>query len=134
MEQILNKKKPFTAGGKDKPPNRFLKALGSKFCQAIAVLTSTCWRLEYFPEKFKNAKTVCLRKPGKRIYNQAKAWRPIALLNTTGKLMEAITAARLSKVAEEAKLLPEIQIFILFYFYLILTLVVALQPCRSSSQ
>ena len=75
----------------------------------MAVLTSTCWRLEYFPERFKNAKTVCLRKPGKGCYNQAKAWRPIALLNTTGKLMEAITATRLSKVAEEARLLPEIQ-------------------------
>ena len=82
MEQILNKKKSFTAGGKDKLPNRFLKALSLKFCQAIAVLTSTCWRLEYFPERFKNAKTVCLRKPGKGIYNQAKVWRPIALLNT----------------------------------------------------
>ena len=109
VEQILNKKKPFTAGGKDKLPNGFLKALGSKFCQAMAVLTSTCWRLKYFPERFKNAKTVCLRKPGKGCYNQAKAWRPIALLNTTGKLMEAITATRLSKVAEEARLLPEIQ-------------------------
>ena len=109
VEQILNKKKPFTAGGKDKLPNGFLKALGSKFCQAMAVLTSTCWRLEYFPERFKNAKTVCLRKPGKGCYNQAKAWRPIALLNTTGKLMEAIAATRLSKVAEEARLLPEIQ-------------------------
>ena len=75
----------------------------------MAVLTSTCWRLEYFPERFKNAKTVCLRKPGKRCYNQAKAWCSIALLNTTGKLMEAITATRLSKVAEEARLLPEIQ-------------------------
>ena len=75
----------------------------------MAVLTSTCWRLEYFPERFKNAKTVCLRKPGKGCYNQAKVWCPIALLNTTGKLMEAITATRLSKVAEEARLLPEIQ-------------------------
>ena len=110
MEQILNKKKLFTAEGKNKLLNRFLKALGPKFCQAIAVLTSTCWRLEYFPERFKNVKTVCLRKSGKGIYNQAKVWCSIALLNTTGKLMEAITAARLSKVAEEAKLLPEIQI------------------------
>ena len=32
------------------------------------------------------------------------------MLNTTGKLIEAITAARLSKVVEEVKLLPEIQI------------------------
>ena len=110
MEQILNKKKSFTAGGKDKLLNRFLKALGSKFCQAMAVLTSTCWRLEYFPERFKNVKTVCLRKPGKEYYNQAKAWCSIALLNITGNLIEAITATRLSKVVEEARLLPEIQI------------------------
>ena len=109
MEQILAKKKPFTAGGRDKLPNGFLRALGPRFCQALAILTSTCWKLEYFPERFKSAKTVCLRKPGKRTYNQAKAWRPIALLNTTGKLMEAIAAARLSKIAEEAGLLPDIQ-------------------------
>ena len=109
MEQILAKKKPFTAGGRDKLPNGFLRALGPRFCQALAILTSICWKLEYFPERFKSAKTVCLRKPGKGTYNQAKAWRPIALLNTTGKLMEAIAAARLSKIAEEAGLLPDIQ-------------------------
>ena len=103
MEQILAKKKPFTAGGRDKLPNGFLRALGPRFCQALAILTSTCWKLEYFPERFKSAKTVCLRKPGKRTYNQAKAWRPIALLNTTGKLMEAIATASLSKIAEEWK-------------------------------
>ena len=109
VEQILAKKKPFTAEGRDKLPNGFLRALGPRFCQALAILTSTCWKLEYFPERFKSAKTVCLRKPGKGTYNQAKAWRPIALLNTTGKLMEAIAAARLSKIAEEAGLLPDIQ-------------------------
>ena len=109
VEQILAKKKPFTAGGRDKLPNGFLRALGPRFCQALAILTSTCWKLEYFPERFKSAKTVCLRKPGKGTYNQAKAWCPIALLNTTGKLMEAIAAARLSKIAEEAGLLPDIQ-------------------------
>ena len=109
VEQILAKKKPFTAGGRDKLPNGFLRALGPRFCQALAILTSTCWKLEYFPERFKSAKTVCLRKPGKGTYNQAKAWCPIALLNTTGELMEAIAAARLSKIAEEAGLLPDIQ-------------------------
>ena len=109
VEQILAKKKPFTAGARDKLPNGFLRALGPRFCQALAILTSTCWKLEYFPERFKSAKTVFLRKPGKGTYNQAKAWHPIALLNTTGKLMEAIAAARLSKIAEEAGLLPDIQ-------------------------
>ena len=31
VEQILAKKKPFTAGGRDKLPNGFLRALGSRF-------------------------------------------------------------------------------------------------------
>ena len=109
VEHILNKKKPFTTGGRDKLPNGFLRALGPKFHQAIATLTTTCWKLGYFPDRFKSARTVCLRKPGKGVYNLAKAWRPIALLNTTGKLIEAIAAARLSKLAEEASLLPAIQ-------------------------
>ena len=109
VEQVLKKKRPYSARGKDGLPNGFLKALGTPFCQALAALTSTCWRLGYFPDRFKIARTVCLRKPGKGSYNQAKAWRPIALLNTTGKLMEAVAAARLSQLAEEKKLLPEIQ-------------------------
>ena len=109
VEHILNKKKPFTAGGRDKLPNGFLRALEPKFHQAIATLTTTCWKLGYFPDRFKSARTVCLKKPGKGVYNLAKAWCLITLLNTTGKLIEAITAARLSKLAEEASFLPAIQ-------------------------
>ena len=40
----------------------------------------------------------------------AKAYRPIALLNTTGKLLERIVARRLSKIAEEMGMLPASQI------------------------
>ena len=50
-----------------------------------------------------------MRKPGKGSYVQTKAWRPIALLNTLGKLMEAMTARKLNQLSEEFKLLPEIQ-------------------------
>ena len=54
--------------------------------------------------------TICLRKPNKGSYSQAKVWRSIALLNTIGKLMEAIAATRLSELAEKENLLPEMQI------------------------
>ena len=109
VEYILNKKKPFTAGGRDKLPNGFLRVFEPKFHQAIATLTTICWKLGYFPDRFKSARTICLRKSGKGVFNLAKAWHPITLLNTTGKLMEAIAAARLSKLAEEASLLLAIQ-------------------------
>ena len=109
MKYILNKKKSFIVGGRDKLPNGFLRVLEPKFHQAIVTLITTYWKLGYFPDRFKSAKTVCLRKPGKGVYNLAKVWYSITLLNTTGKLIEVIAVARLTKLAEKASLLPAIQ-------------------------
>ena len=83
--------------------------LRDPFNEKIARVLEACWKLGYFPERYKSAKTICLRKPNKGSYSQAKAWRPIALLNTIGKLMEAIAATRLSELAEKENLLPEMQ-------------------------
>ena len=47
-----------------------------------------------------------LKKPDKPDYTLPKAYRPIALLNTLGKALEGVTAAKLSTWAEELKLLP----------------------------
>ena len=62
VKHILNKKKLFIAGGKDKLLNGFLRVLELKLYQAIATLTTTCWKLGYFPDRFKSAKMVCSRK------------------------------------------------------------------------
>ena len=51
-----------------------------------------------------------IRKPGKAAYDVLGAWRPIALLNTIGKLIEALTANRLRDAAEEHGLLLDTQI------------------------
>ena len=48
-----------------------------------------------------------LRKPGKDNYTTPKAYRPIALLNTIGKIMDSIIAKRLSYLAEAFGLLPD---------------------------
>lgn len=50
--------------------------------------------------------TVVLRKPGKPNYSVPKAFRPIALLNTTGKLLTAVVAEQLTYVLEHHHLLP----------------------------
>ena len=47
-----------------------------------------------------------LRKPKKDDYTQPKAYRPIALLSTLGKVMETIIANRLAYVADVHHLLP----------------------------
>ena len=50
--------------------------------------------------------TIVLRKPGKPNYSIPKAYRPIALLNTTGKLLTAIVAEQLTFLLEHHQLLP----------------------------
>ena len=47
-----------------------------------------------------------LRKLGKDNYTQPKLYRPIALLNTLGKALEAILANRLTYLADTYHLLP----------------------------
>ena len=41
-----------------------------------------------------------LKKLGKLVYDQPKAWRPIALLSTIGKVMEMVIARRIQDLAE----------------------------------
>lgn len=50
-----------------------------------------------------------LKKPGKPDYQQPKAWRPIALLEVLGKVIEATIGNRLRTLAENHNLIPERQ-------------------------
>jgi hypothetical protein len=60
-----------------------------------------CWRL---------ATTVIIPKPNKPDYTNPKAYRPVALLNCLGKLLEKLMASRLAHLAEAHNLLHEDQI------------------------
>jgi len=61
-------------------------------------------RLGHFPKPFKHTTTVVLRKPSKPDYTKVKAYRPIALENTLGKIMESIMAENLSYITETHEL------------------------------
>jgi hypothetical protein len=97
------------APGDDSISNDFLKAMGEPLAAAVAGLATACWKAGHYPARFRHARTVVIRKPNKSSYETASAWRPIALLNTIGKLIEAITAQRIKTVAEEHGLLPDTQ-------------------------
>ena len=58
------------------------------------------------PRQWRHAKIIPLKKPGKEDYTIAKAWRPISLLATLGKLMESVVAQRISHAVETYGLLP----------------------------
>jgi hypothetical protein len=97
------------APGPDGIPNCFLHAMGKPLVLALQELTQACWDWQYFPRAFCIARTITLRKPDKGDYTSPKAWRPIALLNTLGKIIEAVTARYLQDVAERWSVLPATQ-------------------------
>lgn len=65
--------------------------------------------LGHYPNQWKQAHIIVLRKPGKPNYTEPGAYQPISLLNTLGKILEAVMAWRLSYWVEAYKLLPDTQ-------------------------
>ena len=100
---------PDKAPGPDKIVNRFLIQCRETLKEPLAKLFHKCLQLAHHPLPFKDSITVVLRKPQRPTYTVAKAYRPIALLNTMGKLLEWIVADRISSAAETHSLLPQAQ-------------------------
>jgi len=107
---VLNTKS-WKAPGNDLLPTGFLKACGHPLYGVLAVLITQCFRLNFYPARFKEAKTVVLAKPGKTpgAYKTPGGYRPIALLPSLGKVIEAIIAGRITAAAELHELLPDEQ-------------------------
>ena len=66
-------------------------------------------RLGYFPSQWKEAKVIALHKPGKSFYTEARAYRPISLLNHLGKLLKTIVNNRLKKWIERHQVVSPFQ-------------------------
>ncbi|KAF4230065.1 hypothetical protein CNMCM8980_005994 [Aspergillus fumigatiaffinis] len=58
------------------------------------------------PRQWRHAKIIPLKKPNKENHTVAKAWRPISLLATLGKILEPVVAERISHAVETHGLLP----------------------------
>ncbi|KAI1001176.1 hypothetical protein K3495_g7023 [Podosphaera aphanis] len=109
VEEILKKLPSAKAPGPDGIPTRFLKKCMITLSKDLVELFNACLCLGYHPKRFKESTTVVLRKPQKPRYDTPKAYRPIALLNTMGKLLEKLVANRISKAAKDYNLLPDEQ-------------------------
>ena len=97
------------APGPDQIPNLVLKKIKEWLVPRLVTIFNAALRLGYHPHDWKRATTLALRKPRKENYSLIKAYRPIALLNTMGKLLESVLARRLSQLAETNNLLPRKQ-------------------------
>lgn len=95
------------APGEDGIPNRILKSIIDLILPYLDVIFNACLTVGYCPAHFRSSITIVLRKPGKPDCTIAKAYRPIALLNTIGKALEFLIAKWITYLAKTHDLLPQ---------------------------
>jgi hypothetical protein len=96
---------PKKAPGGDGIPTHILQQLLPQLTPHLLQVFNASLDLQYCPEHFRQSNTVVLAKPGRKDLSSIKSYRPIALLNTLGKVMESILARRISPAVEEHQLL-----------------------------
>lgn len=72
----------------------------------VPLLFRTSLDIGEVPAQRKTAKIIPLKKPNKPGYRMTKARRPISLLSTLGKALEAVVANRISYAVETFGPLP----------------------------
>ena len=94
------------APGPDGIPNVVLKKSIDLITEHLYYIFRAIFELDVYPDEWRISTTVVLRKPGKPSYEEPKAYRPIALLNTLGKLFSSIMADDLSHYCETREVFP----------------------------
>jgi exonuclease III len=108
--EAIRSTSPLKAPGPDGLPNRVLQVTADIIVGHLEIIFNQSLRISYCPAHFRSSITVVLRKPDKDDYTLPKAYRPIALLNTIGKIMDAVLARRLSYLVEAHNVLPNTHI------------------------
>jgi hypothetical protein len=106
VKRAIEKLAPNKTPGPDEIPNHVLKRCLSILQFHILALAQQSMITGHFPQSFKETTTLVLRKSNKSNYTKPNAYRPIALENTIGKVLESIIAEHISYLCETHNLIP----------------------------
>jgi hypothetical protein len=106
VEDTLKNLNPFKAPGQSGIPNAALKHCASILAPVLAKIYTAICRLDYYPHRFCNINQVVIRKPGRPSYEEANAYRPIALIKTLAKVQSSIVTEDLTYICKKNNLLP----------------------------
>jgi len=106
IKRAITKLSGYKAPGPDGICNIVFKECTNTLTPYLEHLFNGVFTHRTYHEPWKRFTTVVLRKPGKKSYSTPKAYRPIALLNSTCKLLTALVAEQLTFILEHHQLLP----------------------------
>ena len=104
IREFFKKTKNNKAPGDDGISNFVMKKLPEHAFNSLANIYNSCFKLKYFPTSWKKANIIVIHKSGKDP-NQASIYRPISLLNTMSKSLEAMFLAYFEKYLDENNLI-----------------------------
>ena len=97
---------PHKAPGEDGIPNMVIKESLEIIAEYLLRIFKAIFTLGTYSDRWRIWDTIVLCKPGKPRYDIPKAYRPIALMNTMGKLLSSVVAEELVYMCEQYELLP----------------------------
>ena len=106
MTKAINRPKKDKAPGPNGIPNRFLSIITVPLGKVFTYLFQVYLDIGYYLRKFKEAKTIILKKPAKPDYSEVKFYRLIIFLYTLGKALEIVVTKILSDYIKSHGLLP----------------------------
>ena len=107
--RCVKRQKNDKAAGLDDIPYEFYKNGGEVMIDRMTELFNRVWEEERVPRKWNECRVTLLHKGGHKSKNELKNYRPIALLNTIGKVFCAVLNERLCKWIERVRVLGEEQ-------------------------
>jgi len=106
IKYAINNTSPYKAPGPDRICNIVFKRASSILTPYLYHLFNAVFKLKTYHDPWREFTMVVLRKPGKADYSIPKAYCPIALINTTCKLLTALVADQVTYTLEHYNLLP----------------------------
>ncbi|GJQ66664.1 hypothetical protein Trydic_g4632 [Trypoxylus dichotomus] len=109
IEALLKNLKRKKSTGHDGITSEAIKNLPSEGMAAITDIINAILKLGHFPDTWKEAKVIMIRKPGKPS-NDTNSYRPISLLPIISKIAERVILNRLNEATEELGIIPHHQL------------------------
>jgi ribonuclease HI len=109
IRRAINRLLPYKATHSNNVSNAVLKNCSDSLIPILGPLFRASLSLPYYPEQWRNSSIIVLRKPGKPNYRIPKAYRPIELLCSIGKVLSSVVAEDIIRASDRLGLLPSHQ-------------------------